>query len=321
MIKCLMRREQRGGLSHKPAAVKGVLASSGCNYGTEARGHAFTLIELLVVIAIIAILAALLLPALSNAKGKATQTQCLNNLRQLQTCYLLYLGDSNDRLPLNFVGGSPYNWITDSAQLSAVPSEGITAGVLYQYNQNYKIYACPANKLLICPAGGWTGQEVLLARQFYADPSINTTTLLPELRTCSVEISMGCNAVKDPNGPWNYTSGGITWNTYSKMSQIHTDVSRKIVFVQEAQSTLQDSVFADYPLVGGSPINSWFNMPANRHNSGENFSFSDGHVEYHKWHSGDVAANQNGNGGLGPFGATSPYDDLYWLEGGGGQYP
>jgi len=285
------------------------------------RCTGFTLIELLVVIAIIAILAAMLLPALAKAKDAAKKTQCMSNMKQLQLCYQMYVGDNTDRLPLNFVGGSPYNWTTNAAQLSAVPSQGLTEGVLYPYNQSYKIYACPANITMVCPAGGWDGQTVLLARQFYGNPGINQNSKLPETRTCSVEISMGCNNAKDPGGPWTYSAGPITWNTYWKMNQIHSDISRKIVFVQEAQSTLQDTVFGNFPLVSSSPVNEWFNMPANRHNSGEDFSFADGHVEYRRWHSADVPAHQDGDGGLGPFGATSPYDDLYWLEGGGGQYP
>src|SRR5215469_5957338 len=82
------------------------LALSELHHGVKARQCAFTLIELLVVIAIIAILAAILLPVLNRAKQKALAVDCLNNMKQLQTAYLMYVSDNEDRLPLNMLGGS-----------------------------------------------------------------------------------------------------------------------------------------------------------------------------------------------------------------------
>ena len=160
----------------------------------ESWEGAFTLIELLVVIAIIAILAAILLPVLARSKQTALKAQCINNFKQLQICYRMYVDDNNDFLPLNFLNGVGSSWISYNGTGASAQNDyntiNIRTGVLYQYNQQPKIYVCPANNynLKVGAAAGTSPP--------YRDDFGNILKLgqiVPETRTCSIEFSMGGN--------------------------------------------------------------------------------------------------------------------------------
>jgi prepilin-type N-terminal cleavage/methylation domain-containing protein/prepilin-type processing-associated H-X9-DG protein len=257
--------------------------------GSPAGQAAFTLIELLVVIAIIAILAAMLLPSLARAKDQAKLTQCLSNMKQLQLCYGMYVGDYNDRLPPNeseaAFDTTTNSWISGDAQTDAT-TDNIKLGLLYPYDRSPLIYACPSDTLMIhAPA---------------LPPTYPFPYLAPQTRSCSIDYAMNGSTV---GGSPPFTFNGIT--PFTKYGEIRNpSVAQKVVFVDENEFECGDGCFGLYP--ASFSTTSWWNPPACRHTKGCTFSFADGHVDYLRWHGAAVPSFKTADG---PWPADSS-DDL-----------
>jgi prepilin-type N-terminal cleavage/methylation domain-containing protein/prepilin-type processing-associated H-X9-DG protein len=226
---------------------------------------AFTLIELLVVIAIIAILAGLLLPALSQAKLKAQSITCVSNQKQLSTAWIMYAGDYDDRIVLNWAS-HPSAWIDGSLgsvhdRPGATNVNALRRGLLYPYNPNDGVYQCPAAK------GGPP-----------TPPYMRTTRLV---RHYSLQGRMGGGDARTPaDTSWVL---GPKYAQYKKLSEVKDpSPSEAMTFLDESILCLDDGYFAVNANADHLNIK-WQNSPTVRHGKSAVFAFADGHAERWSW--------------------------------------
>jgi prepilin-type N-terminal cleavage/methylation domain-containing protein/prepilin-type processing-associated H-X9-DG protein len=261
----------------------------------------FTLIELLVVIAIIAILAAMLLPALARSKQEAQGIQCMSNSKELLLAWTMYAGDNREILAYNVPAstGDKGGWVngvlswnndSDNTNIALMMS-----GQIGPYTKSPGIYHCPA------------------------DMSVATGQTVNRVRSISMNFAVGDKSINgigqriyDPSYPQDLGP----WPNFLKTFEFKI-ASLTWVFADEHPDSINDGFLcpptsaAD---IAGVSEEEWGDMPASYHNGAAGFAFADGHAQIHKWLQAQTDHPVVKNSSWLPWVATYPFTDFKWVE-------